>query len=93
MFVPAHEAQQCRNENNILEMRTRAHKFISSLSLSYLDQSTLIYARDRRAVGPWAPWLSKMGREKGKGSRTGAGLREGKRTEQRQRCKEENLLY
>ena len=59
MFVPAHEAQQCRNENNILEMRTRAHKFISSLSLSYLDQSTLIYARDRGAVGPWAPWLPK----------------------------------
>jgi len=34
-----------------------------------------------------------MGREKGKGSRTGAGLREGKRTEQQQRSKEENLFY
>jgi len=79
MFVPAHEAQQCRNENNILEMRTRAHKFISSLSLSYLDQSTLIYARDRGAVGPWAPWLPKMGRQKGKGREIGL------KTEQQQR--------
>ena len=29
------------------------------MSQSYLDQSRSIYARDRGAVGPWAPWLPK----------------------------------
>lgn len=32
--------------------------------------------------GLWAPWLPKMGRERGRG--IGAGLREGKRPEQQQ---------
>ena len=64
------------------------------MSWSYLDQSRSIYAHDKAAIGPWAQFHAKKWEGKGETGRgTGAGLREGKRTEQQQRSKEENLFY
>jgi len=37
------------------------------MSWSYLDQSRSIYARDRGAVGQWAPWFPKNGNGERKG--------------------------
>ena len=38
------------------------------LSRTYLAQSRSVYARDGAAVGLWAPWHPKMGRESGQGN-------------------------
>jgi len=66
------------------EMSTIASVRCISQCPSVMELSRPIYAHDGGAVGPWAPWVPEWAGKRETGRGTGAGLREGRRMEQRQ---------